>query len=64
MNSVSYSNANYVSSPNDRKSNGVYCMCLGDSLILWQSSKQKVVSQSNVKSEYHAMALVCAELHG
>lgn len=47
--------------PNDKK-NVCFCVFLGDNLILWSLSNQKVVSKSSVKSEYRAFATISAEV--
>lgn len=39
-----YTNADWTSCPDDRRSISAYCIFLGVNLISWSSSKQKVVS--------------------
>ena len=59
---IAYSDANWGSDPDDRKSTSGYCIYLGDNLISWSSKKQTVVSKSSAESEYRAMALASAEI--
>ena len=58
----SYSNADWVGYPTDRRSTIDYCFYLGDSLISWRSKKQSVVSRSSIESEYRALADSTVEL--
>ncbi|KAL5555674.1 hypothetical protein UlMin_037910 [Ulmus minor] len=39
-----YRNADYASTPDDRKSSSGYCIFFGDNLVSWSATKQKVVS--------------------
>ncbi|KAL5571528.1 hypothetical protein UlMin_021125 [Ulmus minor] len=50
-----YSNADHGRDPTSHKSVTGFCIFLGDSLILWKSKKQTVVSQSSIEAEYRAM---------
>ena len=58
----SYSDADWVGDPTDRRSTTGYCFLLGDSLISWKSKKQIVVAHSNPEIEYRALTATTAEL--
>lgn len=57
-----YTNADWASCPDDRRRTSGFCVFLGQSLISWTSSKQKVISRSSTKSEYRGVANAAAEL--
>ncbi|KAH9725617.1 retrovirus-related pol polyprotein from transposon RE1 [Citrus sinensis] len=56
-----FSNADWGSDLDDRKSVGGYCIYLGNNLISWSSKKQPIVSRSTAESEYRALALAVSE---
>jgi histone deacetylase 1/2 len=57
-----YSDADWATSIDDRKSVAGQCVFLGETLVLWSSRKQKVVSRSSTESEYRALADLAAEI--
>ena len=62
-----YSDVDYASCVDTRRSTTRWCMFLGHALISWKSKKQACVSKSTAESEYQTMSVACGEilrLHG
>ncbi|RVW65369.1 Retrovirus-related Pol polyprotein from transposon RE1 [Vitis vinifera] len=54
--SVAYIDADYASSPIDRRSTTSYYTFLGCNLVTWRSKKQNVVARLSAEAEFTAMA--------
>ena len=59
---IGFSDADWATSTDDRKSMAGQCVFLGETLISWSLRKQKVVSRSSRESEYRALADLVAEV--
>ena len=57
-----YTDADYASSPIDRRSTSGYCTFLGGNVVTWRSKKQNVMARSSAEAEFRAMAQGICEL--
>ena len=57
-----FSDADWATSIDDRKSMVGHCVFLGETLISWSLRKQNVVSRSSTELEYKALDVLAAEI--
>ncbi|KAF5460254.1 hypothetical protein F2P56_020137 [Juglans regia] len=59
---LAYSEADWASCPDTRRSTTSYVIFLGANLVSWCSKKQSIVSRSSAKAEYRSLAVTTAEV--
>ena len=62
MNLEGYSDADWASNLDDRKSVSGICVFVGGNLITWSSRKQEVVARSSTEAEYRALSNAATDL--
>lgn len=61
LNISAYSDVDWASNLDDRKSVAAYCSFIGNNLVSWASKKQCAVARSSTESEYRALALASTD---
>lgn len=59
---MAYSNSDWASDQDDRKSTSGYCVFLGNSLISWSARKQPTVSRSSTEAEFRSLTQTTCEV--
>ncbi|KAL4293397.1 hypothetical protein AHAS_Ahas18G0124000 [Arachis hypogaea] len=58
----SFSNLDWGSDLDDRRSTCDFCVYLGSNMVLWSSRRQALVSRSSTEVEYHGLAAANSEI--
>lgn len=62
LNLTDFSDSDWASDPDDRRSTSGWCAFLGSVPITWSSKKQCTVSRSSTEAEYRSIASSVAEI--
>lgn len=52
---MAFSNSDWASDVDDRRSTSGWCVLLGSTAMAWSSKKQNTVSRSNTEAEYRSL---------